>query len=111
MPNNEGMRRQPLPEEEGGAKLFFFCRDMSWSYSYVSQEAGNKNRIILTKGRNASCHQRADPTRRNLKEFLIFCVTGQLCNTMQWEYLFCYCFRSYVSVVSNGIQLLSQVSN
>ena len=29
MPNNEGMRRQPLPEEEGGAKLFFsveICR-------------------------------------------------------------------------------------
>ena len=35
---------------------------------WTGQEAG-KNRAILSKGRNASCQWRADPTRRNFKEF------------------------------------------
>ena len=43
--------------------------------STTGQEAGKK-RIILTKDRNASGHQRAGPTRRNLKELLISRVTG-----------------------------------
>ena len=33
-------------------------------------------KVILTKGRNASCHQREGATRRNLKELLNSRVTG-----------------------------------
>ena len=48
------------------------------SVELARQEDG-KNRVILSKGRNASFPKGAGPTRRNLKEFLISCVTGQLC--------------------------------
>ena len=34
-------------------------------------------KAILTKGRNAACHQREDPTRLNLNELLNSRVTGQ----------------------------------
>ena len=43
--------------------------------SNTGQEAGKK-RIILTKDRNVSDHQRTGKTRRNLKELLISRVTG-----------------------------------
>ena len=49
---------------------------------WTGQKAG-KTQAILTNGCNASCHPRAGPTRRNLKELVISCVTGQFC--MQWQ--------------------------
>ena len=49
---------------------------------WTGQEA-RKNQVILSKGRNASCHLPASSTWQNLKDLLISRVTGQLC--MQWE--------------------------
>ena len=49
---------------------------------WTGQEA-RKNQVILSKGRNASCHLPPSSTQQNLKDLLISRVTGQLC--MQWE--------------------------
>ena len=73
MPNNEGMRGQPPPGEVGGGGRNFEVT--STEVRWTGQEAGKK-RTILTNDRNASGHQRAGPTRRNLKELLIPRVTG-----------------------------------
>ena len=51
------MWRQPPLGEVGGAKLWSHFTELGWT----GQEAG-KNQAILTKCRNATCHQRAGPT-------------------------------------------------
>ena len=82
--------RKPRPPRQWAYRMMRVCdvnrhqerwegRDLevtSTELRWTGQEAG-KNRVILTKGRNASCHQRAGPTRRNLKEFLISRFTRQ----------------------------------
>ena len=71
MPHSEGKRPQPPPGEVGGAKIPSHIQG-------TGQEA-SKNHAILTKGRNASCHHRAGPTRRNFKE-LLFLRANYVCS-------------------------------
>lgn len=62
MPNNEGVN---VNRNQGRWKGRNF-EVTSTEFRSTGQEAG-KNLAILTKGRNASCHQLAGPTRQNLK--------------------------------------------
>ena len=61
------------------------------SVELARRQDEGKNRAILSKGRNASCPKRAGPTRRNLKEFLISCVTANCVCSENIYMLFMVC--------------------
>ena len=88
MPSNEGMRPQSPLGVVQGAKLEITSTELRWT---------GEDRLILTKDRNASCHQRARPTRRNLKIFLFpasrancVCSENSIQRTFWRNYINCW---------------------